>query len=660
MKNRRFFNQNERDLLYRMARGKCQMCGMELYGVFEADHVMPYSLGGKTDIINGQVLCKECNVAKGAKIVNLPEWTGKDRQWHKDAFRHYLKVNNDDFLLVATPGAGKTYFCLKVAHSMLSDGVVDQIAIVVPSDSLKTQWRNAAAEFGINICTDYVSSRNLPTDMHGVATTYQAVASRDGSERVAYRLYTSKARTLVIFDEIHHAGDGLSWGSSIRNAFECAHKRLSVTGTPFRSDSTEIPFVEYTNEDGVRTSQSDFAYSYTEALRDGVVRPVFFNTYDGDLTWMSKDEEYTADFRTELSRDQSRKRLNTALDTKGDWLTQVLSDANQQLKEIRTEHPSAGGLVVAKDKNHANAIADKLKKISSARVTVVTYDIEGASNEIESFANGSDEWIVAVKMVSEGIDIKRLRICVYATNVSTELFFRQVIGRVVRVIPGIEEQFAYVYIPQDPTIAGYAEKFKQERAHALEEQLIEELLDEVDDLRKAEGVYDPSDFQPVGSIARIDNIIIGDEVYTQQELQKTDQILIENGLFGQIKTVLAAKLLRHAGIQYQAPVPLASAQVSKKALPLEEQKKRLTSGGGAIRKAIAELIEASNRMVDWPDINRQLNWAQDVQTQKECTLEQLKDRVEVIKAWTEAYKNGTGREFTAKRYLRERAGGSFT
>lgn len=660
MKNRRFFNQNERDLLYRMARGKCQMCGMELYGVFEADHVMPYSLGGKTDIINGQVLCKECNVAKGAKIVNLPEWTGKDRQWHKDAFRHYLKVNSDDFLLVATPGAGKTYFCLKVAHSMLSDGVVEQIAIVVPSDSLKTQWRDAAAEFGINICTDYVSSRNLPTDMHGVATTYQAVASRDGSERVAYRLYTSKARTLVIFDEIHHAGDALSWGNSVRNAFECAHKRLSVTGTPFRSDSAEIPFVEYVNEGGIRTSKSDFAYSYTEALRDGVVRPVFFNTYDGDLTWMSKDEEFTADFRTELTRDQSRKRLNTALDAKGDWLAQVLSDANQQLKEIRIEHPSAGGLVVAKDKNHANAIADKLKKISNARVTVVTYDTEGAGEEIRRFANGSDEWIVAVKMVSEGVDIKRLRICVYATNVSTELFFRQVIGRVVRVIPGIEEQFAYVYIPQDPTIAGYAEKFKEERTHALEEQVIDELMDEIDELKQAEGIYKENDWLPVGGIARPDNIIIGDEIYTQYDIQNAQRVLIDSGMIGQMQPVLAAKLLRHAGYQYQAPTPLASAQVSKKTLPIEEQKNRLTKRGGQISRAQAELIEASNRMVDWQEISRNLNFAQQVQTQKECTLDQLKERVDIIKAWTEAYKNGTGREFTAKRYLRERAGGSFT
>jgi superfamily II DNA or RNA helicase len=301
---------------------------------------------------------------------------------------------------------------------------------------------------------------------------------------------------------------------------EGAYKRLSVTGTPFRSDDSEIPFVDYKLEDGYRTSKADFTYSYADALRDGVVRPVFFNTYDGDLTWEYKDETYTASFYTDLSKDQSRKRLNTALSTNGDWLSQVLNDASRQLKDIRTEHASAGGLVVAKDKDHAVAIAAKLEKICGSKVTVVTYDTEGASAEIRRFSKSADEWIVAVKMVSEGVDIKRLRVCVYATNVSTELFFRQVVGRVVRVIPGLDEQFAYVYIPKDPTIAGYAEKFKEERSHALDEQRIEDLLDELDELRKEEGVPVETLFRPVESYARIDSIILGEPPTQPSKLYK--------------------------------------------------------------------------------------------------------------------------------------------
>lgn len=660
MGRRRLFNHIERDLLYRMAQGKCQMCGLELHGVFEADHIIPYSKGGQTDILNGQVLCEDCNRKKGGKLMTLPAWNGQDRKWHKDAFLHFLKEDKDDFLVVATPGAGKTYFCLKVAHRMLYDGIVDQVAIVVPSDSLKTQWRDAATEFGINICTDYISSNKLSSDYHGIVTTYQAVASRDGSERVAYRLYTSKMRTLVIFDEIHHAGDGLSWGSSIRNAFEGAYKRLSVTGTPFRSDDSEIPFVDYKLEDGYRTSKADFTYSYADALRDGVVRPVFFNTYDGDLTWEYKDETYTASFYTDLSKDQSRKRLNTALSTNGDWLSQVLNDASRQLKDIRTEHASAGGLVVAKDKDHAVAIAAKLEKICGSKVTVVTYDTEGASAEIRRFSKSADEWIVAVKMVSEGVDIKRLRVCVYATNVSTELFFRQVVGRVVRVIPDLDEQFAYVYIPRDPTIAGYAEKFKEERSHALDEQRIEDLLDELDELRKEEGVPIETSFRPVESYARIDSIILGENIFTQQELQNATQFNMENGLDGLVKPIITAMILRRATTTTPSePVkPLVSPKLQKSPLSLEEKKKELTGGRGPIRRVMAELIEASESMLDWQSVSRELNFAQQVYGQKECTLEQLNERVEILKAWKEAYKNGTGRQFAAKRYLCERTSGS--
>jgi superfamily II DNA or RNA helicase len=464
---------------------------------------------------------------------------------------------------------------------------------------------------------------------------------------------------LVIGDEFHHCGDGLLWGDAYTNAFERAARRLHVTGTPFRSDDNEIPFVEYKLEDGYRVSKADFTYSYADALRDGVVRPAFFNTYDGDLTWMDKDETFTASFYTELSKDQSRKRLSTALSVKGDWLSKVLKDAHEQLTDIRTEHSSAGGLVVAKDKEHALAIAEQLKEICRSSVTVVTYDTEGASAEIRRFAASRDEWIVAVKMVSEGVDIKRLRVCVYATNVSTELFFRQVVGRVVRVIPGIEEQFAYVYIPKDPTIAGYAEKFKQERAHALDEQRNEELWEEVAELRKEEGVSSASTFRPIGSTARVDDIIVDDEVYTQQELQQTDRLLIENGLYGQVKTIIAARLLRISNVQTSTTPQTVDAQLQRKPLPLEERKKQLTTRGGDINRARAELIEASQSSLDWQSVNRELNFCQGVKTQKECTLEQLKERVDILKAWKEAYANGTGRQFAAKRYLRERAGGSF-
>ncbi|MBR7503214.1 ATP-dependent helicase, partial [Mycobacterium tuberculosis] len=91
---------------------------------------------------------------------------------------------------------------------------------------------------------------------------------------------TAAGRTLVILDEVHHAGDALSWGDAVREAFGPAVRRLSLTGTPFRSDTSPIPFVTYAPDaEGIRTSVADYSYGYGRALKDSVVRPVLFLAY---------------------------------------------------------------------------------------------------------------------------------------------------------------------------------------------------------------------------------------------------------------------------------------------------------------------------------------------------------------------------------------------
>src|ERR671929_1738046 len=78
-------------------------------------------------------------------------------------------------------------------------------------------------------------------DFVGIALTYAGVARNP----LALRIRTEGFKTLVILDEVHHAGDALSWGEAVREAFEPAARRLMLTGTPFRSDTNPIPFVRY-------------------------------------------------------------------------------------------------------------------------------------------------------------------------------------------------------------------------------------------------------------------------------------------------------------------------------------------------------------------------------------------------------------------------------
>ena len=69
-------------------------------------------------------------------------------------------------------------------------------------------------------------------------------------------------------------------------------------------------------------------------------------------------------------------------------------------------------------------------------------------------------------MVSEGVDIKRLRVLVYLPNAKTELSFRQAMGRVVRSV-GIDDlSRAYVVMPAHPIFELYTIRVENEMGPA--------------------------------------------------------------------------------------------------------------------------------------------------------------------------------------------------
>ena len=229
--------------------------------------------------------------------------------------------------------------------------------------------------------------------------------------------------------------------------------------------------------DGVSTP--DYAYGYTDALLDHVCRPVTFHLKDGDMEWMSDGRRRAADFTVGLPAAEAARRLRTALDPDGDWIAHVLRDAVLRLERIRAgDHPDAGGLVVAADKEHAEALAVRLERVAGERPEVVTSDAPDASARIARFAAGNGQWLVSVLMVSEGVDIPRLRVGVYATSARTELFFRQVVGRFIRRTPAPREQMSHVFLPADPTLKRLAAQVEEERRHALTLEPAGEPLDE--------------------------------------------------------------------------------------------------------------------------------------------------------------------------------------
>ncbi len=380
------------------------------------------------------------------------------RQWQRAALDKFQATNETDFLTVATPGAGKTTFALVAARLTLPN-LPGRLVVVCPTSHLKQQWASAASRFDLQLVTNWSPGDRVPDDAHGVVTTYQQVGSSPAP------FFQLSQGGFVILDEIHHAGEERSWGDGVRSAFDASSRRLALSGTPFRSDTNSIPFVRYEYD----VAQPDFDYGYGPALSDGsVVRPVYFPRFGGQMEWTSNDgSDMAASFDDALARTQSNQRLRAALSLEGEWLPAVLGHAHERLATIRKNHKDAGGLVITMDQDHARGVSRLLKEQYKVNADVVTSDDPKASEKITKFSEGRSPWIVAVKMISEGVDIPRLRVGVYATTTTTELFFRQAVGRVVRHIPGAGLQRAYMFIPDDYRLRKFGAEIGDSRKHSL-------------------------------------------------------------------------------------------------------------------------------------------------------------------------------------------------
>jgi superfamily II DNA or RNA helicase len=443
------------------------------------------------------------------------------RAWQAEALDEYFALDGPDgpgkgprdFLAAATPGAGKTTFALRLATELLRRRVVTRIVVVAPTEHLKTQWADAAARVSLRLDPAFSNRHAMPArHYHGVAVTYAQVAVKAS----VHQRLVEDARTLVILDEVHHGGDALSWGDALREAYGRATRRLLLSGTPFRSDTAPIPFVEYLpDEKGIRLSRTDYAYGYRRALEDGVVRPVMFLVYAGKMRWRTRTgDEMEAHLGQDNTKDVNAQAWRTALNPDGDWIPAVLRSADRRLTEVREQIPDAGGLVIATDQTAARAYATILARLTGEQPTVVLSDEAEASSRIETFSSSTSRWLVAVRMVSEGVDVPRLAVGVYATSASTPLFFAQAIGRFVRARRRGET--ASIFLPNVPQLLALAGEMERQRDHALDRDsegddewaLDDDLMDAAEREDKAsDSLTEEFSFQALGSLAHFDRVM---------------------------------------------------------------------------------------------------------------------------------------------------------
>jgi superfamily II DNA or RNA helicase len=553
------------------------------------------------------------------------------RSWQKDAYHEYFRLPRRDFLLVATPGSGKTAYALTITAELLARREIAAVTVVTPTEHLKHQWSRAAQSLGIPLDPAYRNAQGRASaDFTGVAVTYAQVAAHPA----LHRARTCARRTLVIFDEIHHAGDALRWGEAIREAFEPARRRMGLTGTPFRSDANPIPFVSYVEgTDGAKRSSSDYVYGYGPALADGVVRPVIFLAYSGEMRWRTRaGDEITGTLGAPMTPDQLAQAWRTALDPEGEWVTRVLEAADRRLTEVRRGMPDAAGLVIAGDHADARAYAALLRRLTGTRPVVVLSDDPSASRKIAAFATSADRWMVAVRMVSEGVDIPRLAVGVYATSVSTVLYFAQAVGRFVRARRRGET--ASVFVPSIPVLLGYAAELEADRDHVLRRSDDEDAeLRELADAQRRRDTPDQladAPFQALEASAHFDRVLYdGGEFGTSAE---EEDFLGLPGLLdpAQVTMLLQTRQADHARKRASRP---GGERGAPAAPPAGTAGTRETLA--AVRKELNGLIAAWHHRTGQPHgvIHADLRRACGGPALPEATGDQIRGRIEMIRRW---------------------------
>ncbi|MGY2085273.1 DEAD/DEAH box helicase [Blastococcus sp. SYSU DS0539] len=407
-----------------------------------------------------------------AAAARAPQTTSRPlRAWQQAALGQYEEASPKDFLVTATPGAGKTTFALTLAARLLSRREVARVVVVAPTDHLRLQWAEAADAMGIVLDPNLTNAVGpVRAGTQGYVTTYAQVAGKP----MLHAARATAVKSLVILDEVHHAGDGLSWGEAVEEAYGMAARRLCLTGTPFRTKPDErIPFVRYEEdtfegEAGGLVSRADYTYGYKEALADNVVRPVVFAAYTGTSRWRNSAGDVVAASLSEAgTKSVEMQAWRTALDPKGQWVPHVIAAMDDRITHLREEGgmPDAAGLILASDQDDARAYAKIVRRVTGKAAELILSDDPKASKKIERFATGSARIAVCVRMISEGVDVPRAAVLAWMTSYRTPLFFAQAVGRVVRSRSPHES--ATVFLPAVRPLLSLAASMEEQRNHVM-------------------------------------------------------------------------------------------------------------------------------------------------------------------------------------------------
>jgi superfamily II DNA or RNA helicase len=378
------------------------------------------------------------------------------RIWQEECVAQALdkyRSGSSHFFCQATPGAGKSIMAAALGKALLDNGMIDLLLCFSPSISVAD---NLKTTFSIIMGCPF----NGGLGSIGQSLTYQAIQFLDES----FWRTIEKYRVFVVFDEIHHcSGDELDtanvWGQQILTRIQdIATYTLALSGTPWRSDRFPIVMAEYSNPEGQLLC--DYQYGLAQAISDNVCRTPKIVLVDNDHLTISEGTEKKS-FSSILELLKQSKTSYQDVIHNSEAMEYILGLGCQKLYEIRSESYNAGGLIVASSVKHAKRVCKLLTEKFDQSAILVTYHHDNPLAEIEAYRYGTTQWIVSVGMISEGTDIPRLQVCCHISAVKTELYFRQVLGRILRISDAPNQQ-AWLYTFAEQNLIQYAERIEQD------------------------------------------------------------------------------------------------------------------------------------------------------------------------------------------------------
>lgn len=390
------------------------------------------------------------------------------RDWQKGAVERYLATDGP-FLGCACPGSGKTRFGSRIISIHNKSARKTFAVVACPTDAVKEQWTSSAhVSDGLNLTTRLAAGDAVPASYDGAAVTY---AQLPGLVDTARSWARNGWDLLLIPDEIHHCAESAAWGESVKAIGDVASRVLALSGTPFRSDGAPIPFVVY-DEHGFTVPQ--YAYTYAEAIADGVCRRVMFRLRDARVVRKWSSASASEECLWSECREDYGSWLQSGLVPDGDAVRDIISDCWSELTQMIEAgdslaacgiHCKSSGQSDVDDK-YVNKIAKVVRQITGHRPLVIHHGVPGVSEAIARFRNSrdpGDRFIVSIKQFGEGVDIPRCRVGGYLSNISSEMYLRQVIGRYVRYEQGKgSSQYAVMVMPDVPPFRLFASQVEQE------------------------------------------------------------------------------------------------------------------------------------------------------------------------------------------------------